>query len=118
MQDTVNQVHGAVPRALADIVGVIGVVLADREPRDFQHLGGACRAGGNERIVGRVQQSWPVFLASAAPCGVRRSPRCRSADATPRTAWAVLAPLWRRHARPCPDNPCQGIGRRMCGCSA
>jgi hypothetical protein len=28
MQDTVNQVHGAVPRALADIVGVIGVVLA------------------------------------------------------------------------------------------
>jgi hypothetical protein len=25
MQDTVNQVHGAVPRALADIVGVIGV---------------------------------------------------------------------------------------------
>jgi hypothetical protein len=39
MQDTVNQVHGAVPRALADIVGVIGVVLADRVPRDFQHLG-------------------------------------------------------------------------------
>jgi hypothetical protein len=26
MQDTVNQVHGAVPRALADIVGVIGVL--------------------------------------------------------------------------------------------
>jgi len=25
MQDTVNQAHGAVPRALADIVGVIGV---------------------------------------------------------------------------------------------
>jgi hypothetical protein len=25
-------------------------------PHDFQHLGGACRAGGNERIVGRVQQ--------------------------------------------------------------
>ena len=25
MQDTVNQVHGAVPRALANIVGVIGV---------------------------------------------------------------------------------------------
>jgi hypothetical protein len=25
MQDTVNQVHGAVLRALADIVGVIGV---------------------------------------------------------------------------------------------
>jgi hypothetical protein len=25
MQDTVNQAHGAVPRALADIAGVIGV---------------------------------------------------------------------------------------------
>jgi len=32
------------------------VVLADRVPHDFQHLGGACRAGGNERTVGRVQQ--------------------------------------------------------------
>jgi hypothetical protein len=38
------------------ITGVIGVVLADRVPHDFQHLGGACRADGNERIVGRVQQ--------------------------------------------------------------
>ena len=52
------------------------------------------------------RSSWRPRL----PCGVRRSPRCRSADATPRTAWAVLAPLWRRHARPCPDNPCQGMG--------
>ena len=32
------------------------IVLADRMPHDFQHLGGACRAGGNERTVGRVQQ--------------------------------------------------------------
>jgi hypothetical protein len=28
----------------------------DRVPQDFQHLDGACRAGGNERSVGRVQQ--------------------------------------------------------------
>ena len=38
------------------------VVLADRVPHDFHHLGGACRAGGNERIVGRVQQVPAGFL--------------------------------------------------------
>src|SRR5439155_11740007 len=35
---------------------------ADRVPHDFHHLGGACRAGGNERIVGRVQQVPAGFL--------------------------------------------------------
>lgn len=57
MQDTVNQVHGAVPRALADIVGVIGVSSWPTACRTISSIWvPACRAGGNERIVGRVQQ--------------------------------------------------------------
>ena len=57
MQDTVNQVHGAVPRALAGIIAVLSVCRPGRpHAARFPASGGACRAGGNERIVGRVQQ--------------------------------------------------------------
>jgi hypothetical protein len=46
-------------------------VLAGCVPQDFQHLGGACHAGGNECGVGRVQ---PV---PADHLGVRRALRCQ-----------------------------------------
>ncbi len=45
------------------------VVLAGRVPQDFQHLGGARRAGGHERGVGRVQ---PVPADHLSLCGSLR----------------------------------------------
>jgi len=48
------------------------LVLADRMAQDLQHLGGACRASGNERRIRRVQ---PV---PADQLGVCHSLRCQA----------------------------------------
>ena len=60
--------RGSQPRRRGDR----GVVLARRVPQDFQHLGGAGRAGGNECGAGRAQ---PV---PADHLGVCRSLWCQA----------------------------------------
>jgi len=75
------------------------VVLADRVPHDFQHLGGACRAGGNKRSVGGCSKSRPIFSASAAPAGVRRSPSLSvRRRAQSRLSIGAAAESWRVHS--------------------
>ena len=57
MQDTVNQVHGAVPRALADIVGVIGVSSWPTACRTISSIWVAHAAPVETNAsLGRVQQ--------------------------------------------------------------
>jgi len=65
-------------------------VLSGGMPQDFQHLGSACRPGGNERRVRGCSGPRPIASASAAPCGVRRSPSlsvCRRSS-TYRISWS------------------------------
>ena len=64
MQDTVDQAHGAVPRALADIIGVLSVCRRwiPRHPERHEHDGDDDQADEDHGLLPSGDLGWLAYV--------------------------------------------------------